>query len=146
MRQLECMKTAAGCMLRLVTGLVLAGGEVLCCISRIPHAGCQKCKTDAGTTAATCPDEVHDHPIESGHWAETFLLCQADTCAWKQAHAVCALRAWGALVSCSVDCGPPPLAKNTGALMETALFIAAAMTSLTSPWLSFWRLVACAVH
>ena len=47
------------------------------------------------------------------------------------------------LVSCSVDCGPPPLAKKTGALMETALLSAVARTSLMSPWLSFCSDVAC---
>ncbi len=47
------------------------------------------------------------------------------------------------LVSCSVDCGPPPLEKKTGALMDTALLSAVARTSLMSPWLSFCSDVAC---
>ncbi len=49
-------------------------------------------------------------------------------------------------MSCSNDCGPPPLEKNTGALIETAFFMAVARTSLMSPWLSFCKLVACAHH
>ena len=56
----------------------------------------------------------------------------------------CEMQALSSLVSCSSDCGPPPLEKNTGALMETAFFMAVARTSLMSPWLSFCRLVACA--
>ena len=40
-------------------------------------------------------------------------------------------------MSCNTDCGPPPLEKKTGALIETAFCIAVARTLLMSPWLSF---------